>query len=87
MARSLSRSVRHQPTLAAALRHKENYSRAPEYGRVQEKESEHVKRNRAGERARADQCIGFRLTCHLGEFFRAVLSHNAGCILSDCAFA
>lgn len=83
---ALSLEKRHQPTLAAALRHKENYSRAPGYGRVQEKEAEHVKWNRAEERARADQHIGLRLTCHLGAFFQVVLSPNAGRVLSGCAF-
>lgn len=84
---ALSLEKRHQPTLAAALRHKENHGRAPGYGRVQEKEPEYVKRNRDEERARADQHIGLRLTCHLGAFFQVVLSHNAGCVLPGRAFA
>ena len=84
---ALSLEKRHQPTLAAALRHKENHSGAPGCGLVQEKEPEHVKRNRAEKRARADQHIGLRLTCHLGAFFQVVLSHNAGRVLSGCAFA
>ena len=75
---ALSLEKRHQPTLAAALRHKENHGRAPGHGRVQEKEAEYDKRNRDEERARADQRIGFRLTCHLGAFFRAALSPDAG---------
>ena len=52
------------------------YSRVPGCGRVQEKEAEYVKRNRDEERARADQRIAFRLTCHLGVLLRAVLSQT-----------
>lgn len=75
---ALSLEMHYQPTSSAALRHKENHSGAPGCGLARDKEPEHVKRNRAEERACADQCIGFRLTCHLGVLLRAVLSHNLG---------
>ena len=75
MARCLSRCIISRLRLQRCVTRK-IIAEHPDKGRLRNKDPEHVKRNRAEERACADQCIGFRLTCHLGVLLRAVLSQT-----------